>query len=323
LLDTCPDQDLGRADGRGRVGRGSGQAAANRSFNAHQRRFIRFCIAPSMSLLVLVVFIPTLYLMTVSLTPLNFTRPETMWDFSDPLGNYRRLLGDERFANSLLVQAKLSIISISSQIVLGILLAMMLNSTDRFIQMLRPFYLVPMVLPPIVVAIIWKILYTPDISPIHWLSGAMGVDLPSLITDANTALMAIIIADTWQWFPFTTLMVLAALQMMPASHVEAAKIDGAGRFQVAWYVTLPYLRNVLLVAGLFRFIDSLKAFPLIYVLTRGGPGSVTEITNFYSFNQAFNYSYVGYSSAITVVMVTIACLLSWSAIRLLGERRHG
>ena len=83
-------------------------------------------------------------------------------------------------------------------------------------------------------------------------------------------------------------------------------------------VTLPYLKGVLLVAALFRLVDSIKAFPLIYILTDGGPGTVTEVTNFYSFIQAFNFSYLGFSSAITVVLVAITVILSWLIIRMVG-----
>ena len=128
--------------------------------------------------------------------------------------------------------------------------------------------------------------------------------VPSLITYPDyAALMAIIIADIWEWFPFVMLMILAALQMMPEEYLDAAKIDGANAWQTTVYITLPYLKGVLLVAGLFRLVDSIKAFPLIFILTDGGPGTVTEVTNFYSYMQAFNFSYLGYSSAITVVLV--------------------
>src|SRR5262245_36869576 len=91
------------------------------------------------------------------------------------------------------------------------------------------------------------------------------------------------------------LMILAALQMMPEEHVDAARVDGASPMQMLWFVTLPYLKGVLLVAGLFRLIDSIKAFPLIYILTDGGPGTLTEVTNYYGFVQAFNFSFLGYS----------------------------
>jgi multiple sugar transport system permease protein len=151
---------------------------------------------------------------------------------------------------------------------------------------------------------------------------AIGLPMPALITDADWALTAIIIADTWEWFPFTMLMILAALQMMPEEHVDAARVDGANAWQLTWYVTLPYLRGVLLVAALFRLIDSIKAFPLIYILTDGGPGSLTEVTNYYGFIQAFNFSFLGYSSAITVVLVAITLLLSWLTLRLVGWGRY-
>jgi multiple sugar transport system permease protein len=175
-----------------------------------------------------------------------------------------------------------------------------------------------MVLPPIVVAIIWKVLYTPDISPMYWALQALGFNVPALITDPTWALPAIIAADTWEWFPLTMLMVLAALQTLPDELLDAAKVDGARHWQTTLYVVLPYIQGTLMVAGLFRLIDSIKAFPLIYLLTDGGPGSVTEVTNYYAFEQAFNFSYLGYSSAITVVLVAATLVLSWVIVRMTG-----
>ena len=102
---------------------------------------------------------------------------------------------------------------------------------------------------------------------------------------------------------------LAALGNVNKDLYEAAQIDGATAWQMTVHVTFPYLKGVMLVAALFRLVDSIKAFPLIYILTDGGPGTVTEVTNYYSFMQAFNFSYLGYSSAITVVMVAATVLL--------------
>jgi multiple sugar transport system permease protein len=269
-----------------------------------------------------VTLLPTLYLLVTSFTPLNLTEPATAWNFSRPLVNYGLLLEDGRLHDSLWTQAKLSFWTVGLQLVLGLLFALLLNTRSSLLAALRTVFLIPMVLPPIVVAIIWKVLYTPDISPFYWLFAELGWDVPSLITNANWALTAIVVADTWEWFPFTMLMILAALQMMPEEHIDAAKIDGANIVQMTLYVTLPYLRGVLLVAGLFRLIDSIKAFPLIFILTDGGPGTVTEVTNYYSYIQAFNFSYLGYSSAITVVLVTITVLLSWLVIRMVGWGQH-
>lgn len=287
-------------------------------FGRTQHRFFVFCVAPSLAVLAIITLLPALYLLATSFTPLNLTRPETQWDFSQPLISYGQLLTDDRLANSVWVQVKLSFWTVSMQILIGLGLALLLNIKSRLLEALRTVFLIPMVLPPIVVAIIWKVIYTPDISPMHGLFRAIGWNVPALITNPDWALTSIIIADTWEWFPFTMLMVLAALQMVPQEMLDAAKVDGASPWQITRHVTLPFIQGVLLVAGLFRLIDSIKAFPLIYILTEGGPGSLTEVTNYYSFLQAFNFSYLGFSSAITVVLLAATIVLSWIIIRAVG-----
>jgi multiple sugar transport system permease protein len=206
--------------------------------------------------------------------------------------------------------------------ILGFFFALLLNLRSRLLEALRTVFLIPMVLPPIVVAIIWKVLYTPDISPAHWALAALGRPMPALITEPAYALLAIIVADVWEWFPFTMLMILAGLQVLPGELVDAARIDGAGAWRLTWYIVLPFLRGVLLVAALFRLIDSIKAFPLIFILTDGGPGTLTEVTNYYSYIQAFNFSYLGYSSAITVVLVSATLVLSAVIVRSVGWGAH-
>ena len=293
-------------------------AARKVSPNRQRQRFLAYCLAPALAVLVAVTLLPMAYLVVTSFTPLNLTNPATAWNFHQPLANYALLLSDERFHNSLWVQAKLSFWTVSLQLLIGAGFALLLNMRSGLLRALRTVFLIPMVLPPIVVAIIWKVLYTPDISPVHWALRAMGWDVPALITDPTWALPAIIFADTWEWFPLTMLMVLAALQTLPEELLDAARVDGARGWQTTWYVIIPYIRGTLMVAGLFRLIDSIKAFPLIYLLTDGGPGSVTEVTNYYAFEQAFNFSYLGYSSAITVVLVAATLVLSWVIVRMTG-----
>jgi multiple sugar transport system permease protein len=293
-------------------------SSSGTGFGRTQHRFFVFCVAPSLAVLAVITLLPALYLLATSFTPLNLTRPETQWDFSEPLISYRQLLTDDRLANSVWVQIKLSFWTVSLQLLIGLGLALLLNIKSRLLEGLRTAFLIPMVLPPIVVAIIWKVIYTPDISPMHGIFNAIGWNVPALITNPDWALTSIVIADTWEWFPFTMLMVLAALQMVPQEMLDAAKVDGASPWQITRHVTLPFIQGVLLVAGLFRLIDSIKAFPLIYILTEGGPGSLTEVTNYYSFLQAFNFSYLGFSSAITVVLLAATIVLSWIIIRAVG-----
>jgi multiple sugar transport system permease protein len=292
------------------------RTASAPSWEAERRRAFVLGLSPSLIVLLGITLVPALALLVASLTPLSLTDPAATFRFDDPLVNYRQLLHDERFLNSIGVQLKLSAASVVLQLGAGLGLALLLNGKSAVLSGMRAIFLIPMVLPPIVVALIWKIMYTPDVSPLHRVLDAVGLSVHSLIANPATALSAIAVADTWQWFPFTMLMVLAALQMIPDDPIEAAMLDGADRWQTFRYIVFPYIRPVLVVCGLFRLIDSFKAFPLIYVLTNGGPGNVTEVTNYYGFIQAFNFSYWGYASAIATLMLVGVFILSWLVGRL-------
>lgn len=285
------------------------------SYESQRRRFVRQAFAPSLLFLMLVAGLPTLFLIINSLTPAALVNPGSLTDFSEPFRNYKLLSGDERFTGSLWVQARLSLYTVTLQVLMGTSMALLVHAGQGRWQSLRHLFVVPMVLPPIVVAVIWKLIYTPDISPIYQAAKAIGIVLPSLTTHVDFALWAIVIADTWEWAPFTFLMVLAALQTLPSEYVEAARMDGADALGVFGHIVLPYIAPVILVCTLFRVIDSIKAFPLIFLLTGGGPGSVTEVTNYYAYLVAFNFGELGYSSAITVVLLSLTVLISWAAMR--------
>jgi multiple sugar transport system permease protein len=292
-----------------------------KSRDAARRSFDRWALAPSLVVLFLIAVLPAIYLLVTSLTPYQLVEPSSATDFSAPLRNYRLLPGDPRFVNSLFVQARLSFWGVLSQVVLGTLLALLLHTKSRFVEFARTFFLIPMVLPPIVVAVIWKLIYTPDISPLYYAANLLHFAMPSLTSSVEFALVSIIIADTWEWLPFTFLMVLAALQTIPEEFSEAALVDGANRIQIFYYVTLPFITPILLVSTMFRFIDSVKAFPLIFLLTGGGPGNLTEVTNYYAYLLAFDTNEIGYSSAVTVVMLLLVAAVSLGLIWM-GRRRE-
>jgi len=294
---------------------------ATNLIDAERRSFNRWALAPSLVILFVIAALPALYLLAASLTPFQLVNPGSSTDFSEPLRNYRLLPGDPRFINSLIVQAKLSFWGVLFQVLLGMLLALLLHTRSRFVALARTFFLIPMVLPPIVVGVIWKLIYTPDISPIYYVAGLLHVTMPSLTSSVNFALTAIIIADTWEWLPFTFLMVLAALQTIPEEYSEAALMDGAGRVQIFFHITLPFIAPILTVSAMFRLIDSVKAFPLIFLLTGGGPGSVTEVTNYYAYLLAFDFNEIGYASAITIVMLMLVVVMSLG-IMWMGRNRE-
>ena len=266
-------------------------------------------LAPALVVLAMVTLAPAVSLVVTSLTPLSPAEPGS-FEFSTPWQNYQQAFASHEFVHSVWVQVELSLITVVSQLLVGLGIALLLDKPSKLLETVRTGFLVPMVLPPIVVAIIWKIIYIPAISPLHRLAAFLGVPFHSLIGNADTAIWAIAAADTWEWFPFTMLMTLAALQMVPKEPQEAARIDGAGPVQLFRHVRLPYIRGTLVVAALFRLIDSIKAFPLIYVLTDGGPGGATKVTNYYGFVQTFNFAYWGYGSAIATLLVAGVFIIS-------------
>jgi multiple sugar transport system permease protein len=290
----------------------------NSGWVAQRQRAFLMGLMPALAVLALITVAPAIYLVLTSLTPLNLTLPDTAWDFSNPAGNYIDLMEDPRFSRSVWVQVKLSFATVVLQLLVGVGVALLLNGGTRIREYARSGFLIPMVLPPIVVGILWKVMYAVDISPFHRFMTWIGLPVPSLITDPNYALLAIVIAETWEWFPFTMLMVLASLQMIPAAPLEAARIDGASNVQIFRYVMFPYIQQTLVVAAIFRLIDSIKAFPLIFVLTDGGPGDVTEVVNYYAYRQAFTFSLWGYGAAIATLMVAGILVLSWAIDRMTG-----
>lgn len=279
------------------------------SWERHQRLGMYLGLTPALAVLALVTVVPAIWLVVVSLTPLSPAQPGS-FQFSEPWQNYQQAFTAPEFVQSVWVQVELSAITVVMQVLAGLGVALLLDKPSRLLQTVRTGFLVPMVLPPIVVAIIWKIIYIPAVSPLHRMAADLGVPFHSLISNASTAIWAIAIAQTWEWFPFTMLMMLAALHMVPKEPIEAAHLDGANSVQLFWHVKLPYIRSTLVVAVLFRLIDSIKAFPLIYLLTDGGPGGATEVTNYYGFVQTFNFAYWGYGSAIAVLLVIGVFILS-------------
>jgi multiple sugar transport system permease protein len=274
-------------------------------------------LAPALIVLFIVTILPFVFLVATSFTPYDLTKPDSL-RYVGSL-NYTELVREDRFWNSVWVQARLSFWTVSLQLLIGLGLARLLHSRIRAVEWVRAGFIIPMVLPPVAVALMWRIFFTPDVSVLNWLLGLAGLPQPAWLTHPTLALWAIIITDVWEWFPFVLLILLAAFQMMPDEPLEAASIDGASPWQVFRHIELPLLKPVLVVAGLFRIIDSMKAFPHIFIMTGGGPGVATEATNYYAYLQGFSYTFIGFSSAISVVMLAVTFVLSLAIIRMVGR----
>ena len=230
--------------------------------------------------------------------------------------NFMRLASDQRLMNSIYVMSILSIFGVAAQVLIGTAVAVGLQKIVGRWRLGRVLFLVPYAVPHVAVALIWLSLFTPTLSPINAFFDLFGITVPTFLTTQGGAMFAIIIADTWTNFPFSMLIILAALQGISTDLDEAAALDGATRVKTFIYITLPLLLPALLMITLFRFIDSLKHFPMIFVMTKGGPGRSTQATNYYAYVQSFGNENVAYGAAIAVMLFLMAALIAYYVAKL-------
>ena len=238
----------------------------------------------------------------------------TNWEFG--FDNFARLFSDRRLVGSIYVMSALSFFGVAAQVLIGAAIAVGLSKIVGKWRIGRALFLLPYAVPHVAVALIWLSLFTPTLSPINAFFSLLGITVPSFLTTQNGALFAIIVADTWTNFPFAMLIILAALQGISQDLDEAAALDGATRVKTFIYITLPLLVPAFLMVTLFRFIDSLKHFPMIFVMTKGGPGRSSQATNYYAYVQTFQNSNVAYGAAIAVTLFIVAAIISFYVARL-------
>jgi multiple sugar transport system permease protein len=280
------------------------RASHNANWKAQQAGFFTRLLVPTLVLITVITIVPVLYLIGTSFTSWDLSRPGSLQWIG--FGNYTNIFTqDERFWNSVVVQLKMTVLTVPAQILLGLALAVFVREKIKntiLVEVSRGVFIIPMVIPPIVAALIWKILFTPPVSIISYVTQRIGLGQLAWLGDANLAVVAISIATIWEFFPFCFLLLYAGLLSIPDEPIEAARVDGASGWQTLRYVTLPMLAPTLSIVILFRLVESIRSFPMIYVMTGGGPGFATEATNFYAYLQAFSYSYIGYSSAMIIVV---------------------
>ncbi|MGV0819503.1 carbohydrate ABC transporter permease [Martelella sp. AMO21009] len=283
------------------------------SLQARRRReYVRF-LYPTIFCAVLFSVVPLAGMFALSLTDFHLIKG---WGGHWGLQNFVRLLSDRRFLNSIYVMLALSVGGVVVQLVIGTAIAVGLDQIVPKWKVARGLFTIPFAVPHVAVALIWLSLYTPTLSPINAALEALGLPQPVWFSTQTGAIAAIVIADTWANFPFVMLLILAALQGIPRDLKEAAAIDGASQLRAFFVITLPLLKPALLLVTLFRFIETLKHFPLIYVITKGGPGRSTQATNYYAYVQSFENSNISYGAAISVTLFLFAALASYWVARI-------
>lgn len=235
------------------------------------------------------------------------------------LENYFSLFSNAEFINSLRTTFTFVVCAISIEFLLGMGLALLLNQPFKKKGLIRSFIFLPMMCTNVVIGLTWRLLFNYEFGIINFYIRQIGLQPLEWLSSPNLAMIAIVIVDVWNTTSFVALMLLAGLQSLPEEPFEAARIDGASAIQTFMYITLPLLRQSILVALLWRLIDTFRIFDVVYLLTAGGPARATEMVSIYVYNYGFKSFNLGYASAASYSMILIMLLVAGLLARSIGR----
>ena len=262
---------------------------------------LQWMVWPAVAFVAVMVIFPFGYAFWLSL--LDYKIGQT--DAFVGAGNYKALLGDEQFWNGLRLTFILYIGALVTQLVLGVALGLLLNRIETLKGMVRTVMVSPFMLPPVVVGMMSIVVLDPGMGVANYLLKSAGLPSSLFLASTDFVIFTVIMIDTWQWAPFVALIVLGGLQSLPTRVYEAAAIDGAVGWRRFVYITLPLLGPTIVTAAVLRSVDLLRFFDVIYITTQGGPGYASSTLNIYAYRKGFEFSDIGYASALMITLSSI------------------
>ena len=230
------------------------------------------------------------------------------------LQNFAKIITqDTRFWSSMRVTGILMVVGVSIQLCLGTAIALLLDRLQRWRSFMVSLFLIPVMIAPVVAGFQFRMIYHNQFGPLNYLIELLTFDHwhgLAWIADPKVALFAVMMTDVWQWTPFLMLLVLAGLQTVPQQMYDAAEIDGASSWQSFWHVTVPLISAVVVVGVLIRVMDMFKLFDIIYLVTGGGPGDVTETISYYTYIKGFKAFSLGYTAAMAFLQLIVIIVIS-------------
>lgn len=269
-------------------------------------------VLPAFIVLIAITIFPLLFTGTLTVFSLELTTKAPAQFVA--LGNFVRILfEDGRFWNAMRNTTVLVVFGVGLQVILGTGLALLVNRLRRGRTLIVSLLLIPVMIAPVVAGFQFRMIYNDQSGPLNHIIGVLTGGLwhgMAWLAEPSVALIAILIADVWQWTPFMILIVLAGLQAIPEEIHEAALVDGASPTQHAWHITLPLVMPVIVVGILVRMMDTFKLFDIVYQLTAGGPGSTTETIAYYTYLQGFKYFSLGYTAAMAFIQLIVITIVA-------------
>ena len=273
-----------------------------------------------MTVLTVILFYPLVY--SIGLSFYNYYLPVPRVSFVG-LDNFRFILGDETFWEALGVTARFTVAAVALEIVLGVAVALLLDSRIPCRRFVNIVVLLPMAITPAVAGLLMRWMFESNWGLVNYFLSLVGVRGPGWTGDPAWALWSIIFADVWQNTPFVILVIYAGLQSVPMEPLEAAMVDGASRVQTLAHVVFPFLRPLVLFVLIIRSMDAFRIFDQVFVMTGGGPGTTTQTITFYNYVMAFRMLRIGRASALGVITLLILSAVIGVWIYLLYRRERG
>ena len=262
---------------------------------------------------------PFVYSLYLSTTRKNLARPYQKGFVG--LENYSTLFNDILFRTAIKNVIMLTVASILLELIIGFVIARLFVSISDVPgnNIIRTVFILPMMLTPVVSGLLWSYILNPTLGIANHILREANLAPYPWLASRETALKSLIMINVWQWSPFLMLLILAGLMSIPREQYEAAAIDGANFYRIVRHIELPFLQNVVLIGVIFRVIDNFRLFDVVYVTTRGGPGSSTEVVSMYAYREMFGFFNVGYGSAAAVIILIMAIVVTNVLYRFIRE----
>lgn len=268
-----------------------------------------FFLAPALIFLSITALFPLLYSLYLSFFRLKINRPNQSPAFVG-LENYIRMFTDSLLHTSTWNTILFAVISVTLEVVLGLMLAMILCSDKMWARIVTSLFMIPMIMAPVAIGTMWRMMLDGTTGVINYLLGFVGIAPVQWLSNATMAKIAVLLVNVWQLTPWVAIICVAGLKALPGECIQAALVDGANPRQIFWRVVLPLVKPVLIIVVMMRFTDAFKVFDTIYTMTNGGPGYATKMLPNYIYEQGLKYFDAGYTAALAIVFVLTMTLVS-------------
>ena len=283
-----------------------------------QRLFALLLVLPTIFYLLSLGVFPLVYSIFISTKSLNLALP---WKtHSVGMGNYFAALKDTWFHQSLQVTAYFVAGAVGIELLAGTGIALLLNRPIKGMNIFRVILFMPVIMTPVVVSLMWRLMYHPELGILNILLEKVGITGPAWLATPTSAMVSIMIVDIWQWTPYIFMVLLAGLTALPREPFEAAKVGGASSWQTFRYITIPLLRPIILIVVLIRVMDAIRIFDIVFILTGGGPALSTELLSLYIYRIGFRFFRMGYASALSIILLVVTIMLVNGLIKVVGRR---